>query len=458
MLNITKLYDQPGWAYDFIAREMQVYSQCRIKSQAYNNINYDLQDIIIISGPNISYSETAIKIPNECKRKGIKVIGQYCGEVDMVYDHADLIITISPQLYLYAKAKYKAKNIPVIFLPESIDTNYFQPTPLEMRRFTPGWAGGAHKAIKRVRLFEQLKYPVKIMSEHGKEFFKVNRNQENMLQFYKDIDCFISMSETECLPRVVLEAMACGLPVVSTDVGGIHMLIPDEYIIPVNPEQACVEAMNNRLEILYNDFALRDGIGKINRAWCEKCWSWEANMPIWDEVFYYVHKGDTKKVLEIGESVIEPFKKYFEMNEQYEKQIARFSGTKIEHTPRLLPNPYDHTIVNLIEDLGKIGIHYWVSQESCLDTINHGRIVHKHDHIYLGTKCFADKNNLLNYLAKRGADIHDSVANIKGLNVHVIIENISTTKSMPLYGKDVNVPYPVVSYLMGKFGQDWSKS
>lgn len=455
MLNITKVIDQWSWAYDFVGRDMNKYSQCKVICQKYNDITYDKQDIFIISSPNISYSESAMKIPQECKKRGIKVIGQYSGECDIIYSHADLIVTISPQLYLYSKNKYP--NIPVIFLPESIDTNYFKPTEHEERKFVIGFAGGAHKAIKRTRLFSKLKYPVKIQSQHGQEFFIKGRNQDNMLDFYKSIDCLINLSETECLSRATLEAMASGLPIISTDTGGIHLLIPDEYIVPIIPEELCVEEVNKLLDLLISDFALHDGLGKINRAWCEKCWSWEANMPIWDEVFYYLSKGNINKILEIGENVISPFKKYFEMNEAYEKQIAKFSRLKMEYTPKIVHNPNDHVIANLIDDMHKTNIIHWMSRESCLDTINHQRIVHKHDQLYIGVKNFADKNNLLNYLVKCGGEILNEIVLIKGVNVHINIENIQSVKTMVLYGKAVSVPYPVVSYLMQKFGKDWEK-
>ena len=38
-------------------------------------------------------------------------------------------------------------------------------------------------------------------------------------------DCFVLFSNIENLPLVIIESMACGLPIITTDVGGIseHM-------------------------------------------------------------------------------------------------------------------------------------------------------------------------------------------------------------------------------------------
>ena len=456
MLSILKLYDKPGWAYDFIAREMARYSKNQIKSVPYNDFSYDHQDIVLISGPNIEYHKTAIEIPKECKKRGIKVIGQYCGEVNMAYHHADLIVTISPQLYLFAKEKYKDTGIPVIFLPESIDTNYFTPSERGLRRFSPGWAGGVTKKLKRAHLFDLMDFPIKIQSAHGREHFVQNRNQAHMKDFYNSIDCFVSVSETECLPRVILEAMACGLPVISTDVGGVRLLIPDEWLVPVNPESECVEEVNKRLAELSRNYELREGLGRINRAWCEKVWSWQANMPLWDEVFYYVKEGNKKKLEEIGESVLEPFQKFFEMTPQYEEQIKNFGTLKYESEKPVDPHKYDHTIANLIDDLHSYDGKYWFTYITALDVINHQRSIKKPGSVYLGTPTQKDKIQLAHHLIKLGAQGNDSVLDLKGLELKLMLEpEIKATKSMMFYGKAAPVPAPVIPYLSEMFGPLW---
>lgn len=55
-------------------------------------------------------------------------------------------------------------------------------------------------------------------------------------------DIFLNTSLTEAFCMAILEAVACGLTVVSTKVGGIPEVLPERYIHFVEPEVASIEA------------------------------------------------------------------------------------------------------------------------------------------------------------------------------------------------------------------------
>jgi glycosyltransferase involved in cell wall biosynthesis len=91
---------------------------------------------------------------------------------------------------------------------------------------------------------------------------------------YRALDIFALSSDTEQMPFSVLEAMATGLPVASTDVGDVATMISK----PNLPNMAAKddESLANALRPLVIDEALRRRIGVANRAKAERDYDQEA--------------------------------------------------------------------------------------------------------------------------------------------------------------------------------------
>ncbi len=79
---------------------------------------------------------------------------------------------------------------------------------------------------------------------------------EQLLEQYTSSHFLLHTSWTEGLPQVFVEAVACGLPIVATDVGGVRAALGDAVAL-VPPGDA--EAAASRLEALAQDSRLRDG-------------------------------------------------------------------------------------------------------------------------------------------------------------------------------------------------------
>jgi glycosyltransferase involved in cell wall biosynthesis len=93
--------------------------------------------------------------------------------------------------------------------------------------------------------------------------------------YYNAADFFVLPSKSgEGLPLVALEAMACGLPLVATDVGGISEVMLDGYgkLVPPNQPQLLARAV---LEFAGVDFSSRRS---ELRAFVEERFSWDANV------------------------------------------------------------------------------------------------------------------------------------------------------------------------------------
>ncbi len=91
---------------------------------------------------------------------------------------------------------------------------------------------------------------------------------EDMAPVYREADVFVLTSDHEGTPNVVLEAMATGLPVISTRVGDVPDLIEHGRTgFLVDPGDQ--EALTGALHELVGNASLRQEMGQAARRWVE---------------------------------------------------------------------------------------------------------------------------------------------------------------------------------------------
>lgn len=95
---------------------------------------------------------------------------------------------------------------------------------------------------------ECLEY-AKTKNLEGSICFKGIVNQQELLLVLNQSDMMLFPSKSEGLPRVIIEAMATGLPCVASNVGGIpELLPPDDVFSPID-----VSGMTRRVEQILTD-------------------------------------------------------------------------------------------------------------------------------------------------------------------------------------------------------------
>ena len=107
-------------------------------------------------------------------------------------------------------------------------------------------------------------------------------SDEELPSYYNLADVFVLPSKSgEGLPLVAMEAMACGLPVVATDVGGIKEVLLRDYgkLVPPNKPELLAEAI---LDFATLDFSSRKA---ELRAKVEKQFSWDSNVEKLAEIY-----------------------------------------------------------------------------------------------------------------------------------------------------------------------------
>lgn len=76
--------------------------------------------------------------------------------------------------------------------------------------------------------------------------------QEDLWGLYAIADVYLQTSKAEGLGMPVLEAMACGVPVVATDTGGLHELLEDERGFLIPSDYDFIDVWGNSLRRMVN--------------------------------------------------------------------------------------------------------------------------------------------------------------------------------------------------------------
>jgi len=113
-------------------------------------------------------------------------------------------------------------------------------------------------------------------------------------------DVFLLSSLSEGISNAVLEAMACGLPVVTTDCGGMTEAVTDGvegFVVPVRDPEAMAEALLK----LWKDPELRKRMGKAARERVLREFSLDQQISAFLSLFKSVIQADTVGHLKAGD-------------------------------------------------------------------------------------------------------------------------------------------------------------
>lgn len=130
---------------------------------------------------------------------------------------------------------------------------------------------GEHELLVIVGLGEQEAHLVDL-AEGKNVLFAGAKRQEELVDYYAAADALLLFSSHEGLPTVVLEAFACGLPVVATSVGELPSLIKpgkNGYLVRKKNHRKCMDDVLKRNEIMRRECrkaALAYDWGTVSKA------------------------------------------------------------------------------------------------------------------------------------------------------------------------------------------------
>jgi glycosyltransferase involved in cell wall biosynthesis len=182
-----------------------------------------------------------------------------------------------------------SRYLPVVHTKYTCDLDIFYPDRSRRRSeaLTVGWAGSLSNHPGK-RGFHDLIKPVcdavpgvVLRTRIREHEFVTDDNQ--MREFYNSLDLYVCASRSEGTPRPLLEAAACGIPVLTTDVGIVPELI-EEGINGFVVERTA-EAFRAKLMWLKENRDALTSMGVAARRKMEREFRWELLVGQWTDFF-----------------------------------------------------------------------------------------------------------------------------------------------------------------------------
>jgi glycosyltransferase involved in cell wall biosynthesis len=334
---IALVVDSPGWAFDNIAQRVSAHLADEFSFQTHYQADYEWPDAYRIIPETLGAGYDLVHffwrlapvhmlldevfLPSLLVDESLdEIVDRYLAQpvTISVHDHLFLEPELAERRRLlfstcgvgYHVSSQRLDRIyrefgdmppPDAVIEDGVDLEMFGPVRLERladrdREIVVGWAGNSRwnrddeAAIDYKGLDTIIKPAVESLRSRGVPVVGRYRDRaeawwpyEEVPSYFAGLDVYLCASLIEGTATPVLEAMACGLPVISTDVGIVPQLfgpLQREFLLP----ERSVEAFGAAIERLASDPELRVALSQENLERIQ-AWTWEATAERWRGFF-----------------------------------------------------------------------------------------------------------------------------------------------------------------------------
>ena len=298
-MNILLIADRPGWAFANRANDLiaQRFTNIRFTVRYQHDVSpadHTKYDLVYPMSITIAWKLHKAGMPAHKMAAGIT-------SLDCVSRYIRPGRRIAPELlsFIHSMRGINAwsDEIVTLFKPHcriyktriGIDETLFRPASARRRTrepFVVGWAGRIDLPKRR----ELKGYDLVTAALKGLDVkLDIRTFTENyvpraqMVDFYQGLDCFICSSRSEGLPNPLLEAAACGVPLITTRVGIVPELITHGHNgLIINRSAASI-----RQAVIYlmKRPERRRRLSKHIRSTIVEKWTWKRCGKDWERFF-----------------------------------------------------------------------------------------------------------------------------------------------------------------------------
>ena len=107
---------------------------------------------------------------------------------------------------------------------------------------------------------------------------------DDIIDFYNSGKVFVLTSRTEGLPRTIIEAMACGIPCVASNVGDMEDVIDNDENGYLIHDYKDLDSFALKINLLLNDKLKYTKMSENSRFKIESKYSYEAATKVWEKI------------------------------------------------------------------------------------------------------------------------------------------------------------------------------
>lgn len=196
------------------------------------------------------------------------------------------LVTSTVMMDMFAKYISRDK---IFFMPLAVDTNLFRPAVEKIQKekkvclFVGDWLRDfetLHKTIEFFKDREDIEFHIVTLEKNKKKFMTLKNIRFfagiPLEQYMKELhlaDLFVIPLKSCTSNLAILEAMACGIPIISTDVGGIRDYVDESFAI-LNRRGDYKAIVDSIINLLDDDKKLKEM--SINARKNSKRFTWEV--------------------------------------------------------------------------------------------------------------------------------------------------------------------------------------